>query len=923
MRFVVMVLVSILILGVCIVPRASSAAGDRKSAAITTWESPANCVVFGLGDLERALRAKGYSVFRALPHEDVALLVRLVKDPKRGAESFSVKKPAPGEIVAACGDDVGAMYAALDLAEQIALLAPRSDVWQGMKEKQGNPAIPLRGVNFFLEVQAFQDPNSWYYQEDYWQGYFDMLARCRFNLVDLHATYEMTSTLFPNVYPYLVKSEKFPEVGVSAEDAARNFEMFKKIVQMAKDRGIKVGLMSYIASWKWYVPGVPEPPYEETDDALVAYTAECVEKIALGCPELAMIGFRIGESGKEEDFYHKSYLAGLAASGRDMALYLRTWVANPENVLKICRDHPGKTYIEIKYNGEQLGLPYHVAGGRMTRWGSYSFESYTNQPQPYTIIWQIRANGTHRLFRWGDPEFVRRTVLTTTLAGSAGFVLEPMNAYSWHDDHWHNTDAVDHSWFRWVYQRDWFWNMLWGRLSYDPQVPEEVWLAEFKRRFGPEAGEHVYRAVVTASQIVPLCYSSHCLGPDHRDMAVEFETAGDLDTFIKTPPFDTTVLQPIADYVQSYLEGKPDARMSPIAVADSLAEVAQASQNEMLEARRLFEGEPKEFECLQMDIQALGALADYYRCKLLAAVELAFFDRTGDYSRLLSAWEHAREAFWAWTNLSAITKQHYRPFREPLRMGRDKDFHWWDQIPKLARDFEVLAAREKQFREGLPSRGAKPRIGLVPVLRVSEKLPAVQLAATVQSQATRRLATVFFRQPGAATFQEIQMTPQPDGWTFSAEIPRASIPPAGLEYYIEATAGSGADKQTEITPVYHLHTSTDVAGPELSATSCSVSREKQQATVMATATDKSGIASVQLVYKPLPSTEDWRTMEMRQVGDHWEAAFPATPAGALYLFRAVDKAGNASQYPEFLTSLGPSGFRGERPYFVIEPWAAR
>ena len=39
---------------------------------------------------------------------------------------------------------------------------------------------------------------------------------------------------------------------------------------------------------------------------------------------------------------------------------------------------------------------------------------------------------------------------------------------------------------------------------------------------------------------------------------------------------------------------------------------------------------------------------------------------------------------------------------------------------------------------------------------------------------------------------------------------------------------------------------------------------------------------------------------------------PLTPEGILYYFEAVDEAGNAANYPNFLE---------QTPYFVIDSWA--
>ena len=131
--------------------------------------------------------------------------------------------------------------------------------------------MELRGVNQFLHVQAFEDRNSWYYDDAFWQDLLDRMARSRHNFLDLHATCDLVTTLFPNVYPYLFYFDEYSDVGVPEEDAERNLEQLKKVVAMARQRGIKVGLMSY-KGW-WSIPKFTRR--REPDNATLAdYTAK-------------------------------------------------------------------------------------------------------------------------------------------------------------------------------------------------------------------------------------------------------------------------------------------------------------------------------------------------------------------------------------------------------------------------------------------------------------------------------------------------------------------------------------------------------------------------------------------------------------------------------------------------------------------------
>ena len=71
-----------------------------------------------------------------------------------------------------------------------------------------------------------------------------------------------------------------------------------------------------------------------------------------------------------------------------MNLYSRSWGASRAELEKIAAKYSGKTYVEIKYNGEDLVLPYQVTGGWTEKMESYSYQDFRDLPHgPLSIIW--------------------------------------------------------------------------------------------------------------------------------------------------------------------------------------------------------------------------------------------------------------------------------------------------------------------------------------------------------------------------------------------------------------------------------------------------------------------------------------------------------------------------------------------------------
>ncbi|MBI3923485.1 MAG: hypothetical protein HY318_18850, partial [Armatimonadetes bacterium] len=100
--------------------------------------------------------------------------------------------------------------------------------------------------------------------------------------------------------------------------------------------------------------------------------------------------------------------------------------------------------------------------------------------------------------------------------------------------------------------------------------------------------------------------------------------------------------------------------------------------------------------------------------------------------------------------------------------------------------------------------------------------------------------------------------------------------------------------------------------PSVTSTQSHLTPHRDKVTVNASVRDASGVRSVDLLYRPMPSFYAWQSVPMRKVGtDRYKAAAPLTPEGLLYRIVAVDKKGVSAQWPSFLK---------ETPYRCIAPW---
>jgi hypothetical protein len=919
-------------------------------------------LVFGAEEIRQALRKKNLDaqisshaskaeiqiyLGTAADSEPAGVRSRLLAAPS-AAESYAVSIPSGKVIVVKGSDATGAMYGALDLAEQISEGAGGDWVGQ-IRARSKSPFLAVRGINYFLTTQDIDLPGGAFWSDDYWKEFFDMMARDRYNFLDIHGPCEAVTLGFPDGFCYFVHLPDFPKVGVGAERAAKNAARFREIIRMAADRGVKVGYMNYtsepfLGAWQTRRFGVDQRWTPDTQEYLTdpgevqKYTREAAEVFLKQVPALWMFGFRIGESGEPEDFYKKTYLEALKDAPANLKVYLRTWIADPEKVREMGALTKQHLYIEPKYNGEHLGLPYQaVLGGRQYP-PSGSYENYTDYPRDYSIIWQIRAHGTTRVFYWMSPEFARRTVRSCKFGGGVGFSMEPMDAYCPAQDYLHNNPKIDHHFYHWMFQRYWTWNLVWGRTAYDPDVPDRVFLDAFISRFGPQAGPAAYRALLESSKIVPFIYSYHTIGLDHQNFAPEFETGdhafgarlrlwqgsrlvpygGNNEDFLQVNTLDRRSLASPMVYIDDLLKGRASGKMGPFAAADYLDSAARASESEIKQAASLDPSSPENFDCMRRDIDAVAWLGRYYADRIRSVTHLGFYLETYAHPQLTQAYTDLERAAGDWDHLSTATEEHYGYVPEYIRMGVPH-FRWRDEGRSLGVDLDQMNNLEAQFA-GLPAKeGFRVVLGHVPPdkVRPGESLKLTVTYATEKNPASTHL-NLFYRNSDGAAYSEIPLTPKNlAARTWTGEIPGKEVVAGKLEYYFQANQGiyGPYGGSLQFRPPYQVFVNDDDRAPEFAYTPPGGPLRGKSLAVEVEIRDKVPIRSACVYYKPMPAYYNWIKVPMQQAGgDRYSASLPLTPEGILYYFEATDADGNAANFPDFLK---------QTPYFVVNAWDSR
>jgi len=758
----------------------------------------AECVRWAAGDLQAALTAKNIS--SAAADISVEIAKTSAADSTgidKAQQTFSIVVSG-SHVTLSAGGDVGAMYGLEDLAEQIGG-ASGTHGWtalvHALHPSTQTPFLEVRADNPFIHVYPLLLNDL-----PMWHDYIDMLARNRFNLLDMHGAYDLETTSFPNLYAQLIEVPGYPTAGgFTPEYRAKNLASFKAIIAYARNRGVRVSFMNYSAvndrggiyKGEKFLTNIPP-------DKLVDYTSKAVTLLIQQLPDLYMLGFRVGESGQDAAFYKAAYIKGVEdADRRDLRLYTRSWQTTKDQLEPIAQAAHNGFDIEIKFNGEQLGLPYQSMQG--AEYGSYSYQGYLDLPADYQIIWQIRANGTHRFWTWENTDFIRRTVRSCELGNARGFTLEPHIAYFSVDPSDYFRAAGDIATYKYIWQKHWMWYYAWGRLGYDPSLSAGKIAAQFTSHYGA-AGPAAYKATQSSGQIVPLAYAYRFVGPDQRDFSPETEN-GNFDTkkkrarqdllqFAENKPEDERSFAGIDTYVTNKLAGKVDGRIGPFEVAHLLQAAAHDTQSLVDGAAApASKQQAQEWRLLKTDLLATVSFAQYYVERIHGMTYLDFALRTGsgaDFKTAVDDLAHSRDA---WKQLSDTTDAVYKPLSNPLR--RQLDFQWISQLApmeKLDATANDLWAKNRIKTTGLVLTPTAVEQGVDGGFAVRELHHAVHGAtATITAVAPTSSAGIkavilwWKPLPSELSWQSIPMTTTPNG-NYTASVPFDSH---GLMYLVE------------------------------------------------------------------------------------------------------------------------------------------
>lgn len=641
-------------------------------------------IMFARAEIERGAHATGKS----------APKVDFVRDLHLGAQAFRLQAMADGTVRIHAGDAAGALYGGLELAERV-----QFGMVVDTSGSAHRPHVMHRGIKFNLPLDlrtpSYSDngdaaqlniPEVW--RRSFWQRYLDAMARARYNVLSLW-------NLHP--FPSMVKVPEYPRVALAdvwrtrtsmagvKDDLGRDMltpemlaehevvhqltieqkiEFWRWVMQYAHDRGIQV----YLFTWNVFTFGTDGHPGLSADLDNVEtknYFRASVREMLRTYPLLTGIGVTAGENmplrdhSVKEKWLWEAYGEGVRDALREdpqrgFRLIHRYHWTNLGVILREWADFPGPFDLSYKYSVAHM---YSIPNPPFLK------PALADLPTGYRV-WLTLRNDDIYSFRAGDPAYTREYIRNLPPSNVLGGFYMGSDGYTWGVDSLDRT--VPEGGRPLVIEKHWYNFALWGRLSYDPTLPDEriqQWLSARHPTSDPQL---LRETLQHATQVMPLItrffwgdidikwFPEACLS---KARIRGFYSVKD---FVNGESMPGANVQSIRQWRESWVRKEKTAATTPEQIADQIEASAQTALAGVAGLRLQAESD-NQLGATLADCESLARLGLYYTHKIRGAVHLAKYEVTGDPENRDSAIEELKRALAHWTNYATTRNGRYVP----------------------------------------------------------------------------------------------------------------------------------------------------------------------------------------------------------------------------------------------------------------------
>ncbi|NLA59135.1 MAG: hypothetical protein GX855_09590, partial [Firmicutes bacterium] len=284
------------------------------------------------------------------------------------------------------------------------------------------------------------------------------------------------------------------------------------------------------------------------------------------------------------------------------------------------------------------------------------------------------------------------------LGDARGFEVNPplaQKGYGNEPGYWRIMACRDLEYYRWEYERYWFYYLLFGRMSYNPETSPEVWRRELRSRFGPKA-EIAEKAYAVSSKVISYLIRYQMSDPNMYTWP-EIDTGGILDYYMETYPSDPATMHSIAEAAAFRLTERTSAKVTPEEASTYFENIGR----QCLEMAKELESSDSDRELVatRLDVSVLGNMALYHAYKIRSAEQLSLYYLTKDLAALKQAAALIREANSFWHECVRLTDGFYY---DHMVTGPIDSGHWKDKLVLIDDDEKRLEELIRLYEECAP-----------------------------------------------------------------------------------------------------------------------------------------------------------------------------------------------------------------------------
>lgn len=642
------------------------------------------------------------SVAHALPD---TLLARLKK-----AESFVIyKKDKKSPLLIVGKDESGLLYGVQQVvAESFYQNSTKVAIVDGPEMVLRGTSIGLQKTEYLPGRDVYEYPYTeelfpWFYDENHWVQYLDMMEENRYNTLYLWNGHPFSSLVKLKDYPYALE--------VDEATFAKNEKIYTFLTREANKRGIWVIQMFYnILLPKPFADkhGLKTQERNRVITPLIEdYTRKSIAAFVEKYPNVGLL-VTLGEAmegvGQDDiNWFTKTIIPGVqdglktSNSQVEPPIILRAHDTDAPAVMKAALPVYKNLYTMAKYNGEAL-TTYTPRG----KWAELH-RSLSN-------IGTVHIQNVHILanlepFRYASPDFIQKSVKAMhDVHLSNGIHIYPQASY-W--DWPYTADKADERMLQ--VDRDWMWYKAWARygwkVDYAKEGEQSYWTGLLARHYGisKQDATSLLVALEEIGEISPKILRRFGITDGNRQTS----SLGMLMTQLINPyryglftllyESEAPEGEMIIEFAEKKHKGEPHIGETPLQVANEIVIHADKAVK-AIENIGIATKHKEDYERLLNDVYIHQALASHYSHKVKAAIQVLEYKYSRDLASLEKALPDLDESVEAYRRLTRLTDDTYlyansmqtKQRKIPMR-GVDATFkHWKELLPVFVRERDNL-----------------------------------------------------------------------------------------------------------------------------------------------------------------------------------------------------------------------------------------